>query len=68
MPFQNQSVSTMLDLRLAAETAIDAPTDDNSSSHIKRFAEIENVNQFQSLNFEGASMSIIEVLARSDAG
>ena len=68
VPFQNQSVSTMLNLSLAAETAIDAQTDENSSSHIKRFTKIENVNQFQTLNFEGASMSIIEVLARSDAG
>jgi signal transduction histidine kinase len=58
-----------LNLRLAAETAIDAPTDSSSSSHSRRFTSIQNVNHFESLKFEGASMmSIIEVLAKSEAG
>ena len=58
----------MLSLSLDKETAIDAPQEDRSSSHTKRFVRIENANRFEALKFEGASLSIIEVLANSDAG
>ena len=59
----------MLNLNLAAETALEAPiTTDISSSHSKRFVRIANPDSYDSLRFEGASLSIIEVLAGSDAG